>query len=145
VKEITGNLWDYCGKIESVAIAITTNGFVKNNGECVMGRGCAKEATLKYPGISKVLGDMIKESGNHVHRIRDGVYSFPVKHNWWEEADVELIKRSCTEISNLAKESSIIIPRMGCGNGKLKWNDVREAVKNLLDDRFSIITFERRT
>ena len=143
MKEIYGNLWDYCGKIKDVAIAITTNGFVKKNGECVMGRGCAYEATLQYPGISKVLGNLINTNGNNVHRIREGVYSFPVKHNWWEEADIELIKRSCLEISNLAKERTIVIPRMGCGCGRLKWQDVKKEVEKLLDDRFCIITFKR--
>lgn len=73
------NLWDNYGKI-----VITTNGFVKSNGCCVMGRGCAKEAATRYPGIDKRLGDLIKTYGNHVHilgRQDDGRFliTFPVK------------------------------------------------------------------
>lgn len=140
MKEIIGNLWDYHGK-PSTAIAITTNGFIKSNGNCVMGRGCAKEAVRQFELISLDLGKLIKESGNIVHRIYDGLYSFPVKHNWWEKADLELIERSCIQISTMATEDHIIIPRMGCGNGKLNWADVRPVVAPLLNDRFSIITF----
>jgi len=41
------NLWEY----PADARVITTNGFVKNNGEAVMGRGCAREAARKYPRL----------------------------------------------------------------------------------------------
>ncbi len=43
MKEDFGDLWDFDG-----IIAITTNGFVKKDGSCVMGRGCAKEAALRF-------------------------------------------------------------------------------------------------
>lgn len=80
MQEITGNLFDYVGVAD--VLCITTNGFVKANGSCVMGRGCAKTATIKYPGIDKILGDKLKK-GNMVHGlIRDGntvITSFPVK------------------------------------------------------------------
>ena len=39
MKEIRGDLFTQ----EADTICITTNGFVKANGECVMGRGCAKQ------------------------------------------------------------------------------------------------------
>lgn len=81
MREITGNLFDHIGTAN--IICITTNGFVKANGKCVMGRGCAKEATRRWPGIAKILGDRIKDRGNTVHGlIRDDatiIASFPVK------------------------------------------------------------------
>jgi hypothetical protein len=49
MKEIAGELWDH--HKAGVVIAITTNGYVKGNGACVMGRGCAKEARDSFPGI----------------------------------------------------------------------------------------------
>ena len=36
---------------EFPVIAITTNGFVKATGECVMGRGCALTAKRLYPQL----------------------------------------------------------------------------------------------
>ena len=135
-----GNLWDMYDK--GFAIAITTNGFVKNNGECVMGRGCALEAKTRFPNIASELGALIKANGNCVQLIQDRIYSFPVKHNWWEKAELDLIARSCKELTDLS-EGEVYIPRPGCGNGKLKWESVRPILGAELGERFSIITFAR--
>jgi hypothetical protein len=48
------------------AMCITTNGFVKANGECVMGRGCAKQAATYWPDLPKLLGGAIQKYGNVV-------------------------------------------------------------------------------
>jgi len=81
MKEIQGNLFDHIGKAD--AICITTNGFVKSNGECVMGKGCAQEATKRWPGIALLLGDSIKADGNAVIPLisenETVILSFPVK------------------------------------------------------------------
>ncbi|MBM88259.1 MAG: ADP-ribose-binding protein [Gammaproteobacteria bacterium] len=79
--EITGNLWEYIG--EADCICITTNGFVKKNGEAVMGKGCAKQALTRYPDIGLRLGTMLKNEGNKpVELYQDSgtrIWSFPVK------------------------------------------------------------------
>lgn len=79
MKEAKGNMWD----MSCDAICITTNGFVKSNGECVMGRGCAKEAAEYFPEIPKILGGKIKKNGNTVQTIRHfegvAIVAFPVK------------------------------------------------------------------
>jgi hypothetical protein len=64
------------------AFVITTNGFVKNNGEAVMGRGCARQAAERYLGLKKILGGKIREQGNRVILIVNqglALVSFPVK------------------------------------------------------------------
>lgn len=146
MKEVTGNLWTYPADVR----VITTNGFVKKNGEAVMGRGCALEAAKKYPSLPKVLGDHIKSNGNHVSWLYgcdrgELLWSFPVKHNWYEKADLTLIERSARELYNEfnAKKSVkvVVLPRPGCGNGQLNWNDVRPILEPILDDRFHVITF----
>jgi len=81
MQELRGNLFDYVGIAD--AICITTNGFVKNNGECVMGKGCAKTATQLFPGIARILGDCIRADGNNVIPLLSSqgttICSFPVK------------------------------------------------------------------
>jgi hypothetical protein len=143
---IQGELWNGIGKVD--VICITTNGFVKANGECVMGRGCAKEATLRYPDIQIILGDQIKAKGNHCFYLCEEhgtkIYSFPVKHNWWEEADIDLIRRSANEIVKIADQmdwKTVLIPRPGCGNGRLKYSDVEPVLAEILDDRFFVVTY----
>lgn len=144
--EVTGNLWDYPADIR----VITTNGTVKKNGECVMGRGCASEAKKHHPGIARALGRMLEQHGNHVFQLAQGggtLFSFPVKHNWFEKADCRLILRSAKELvavlSNRGMETwSVVLPRPGCGNGQLKWEDVKPVLAPILDDRFHVITFK---
>lgn len=65
------------------ALCITTNGFVKKNGEAVMGRGCALEAAKQLPMLPKILGYHLITHGNQVHYLtyvnNVAVVSFPVK------------------------------------------------------------------
>jgi hypothetical protein len=150
MKEIYGNLWE---QKDIDALCITTNGFVKNNGRAVMGRGCAKEAMIKFaPNLDLHFGQLIREFGNIpvILLSRDkknggSLVSFPVKHNWWEVADLELIKISAIALVRMATLlgwSKIVIPRPGCGNGKLDWKDVKPILEKILDDRFFIISRE---
>ena len=126
--EVYGNLWEYPAN----ARAITTNGFVKSNNECVMGRGCALEATKRYPSFSSVLGQRIKASGNSVHLFvfnNNNIITFPVKDKseicksdrsnvvthmqnkfqsgqmvpgWACKARLDIISRSCKQLIDLA-------------------------------------------
>lgn len=198
MKEVFGNLWEY----QADALCITTNGYTKNNGEAVMGRGCAKESTELFPTISLYLGQKLKRDGNHVafiaaealwrmrkecgagfhagyirnnpvcglpphaddrhvdrysgnpwfddepsqfdsSRYRPIVF-FPVKHHWREQADIELIKRSCGELMELTERQgweTVVLPRPGSGNGRLSWEYVKSNIEDLLDDRIHVITF----
>lgn len=85
MKEIYGNLWDQPSRKDVDAICITTNGFVKTNGEAVMGRGCAKEYAERVPNAPAVLGKAVLEGGNvptvltHDPDTETTVVSFPVK------------------------------------------------------------------
>jgi hypothetical protein len=169
MKEIRGNLFE----VEADAICITTNGFVKANGEAVMGMGCAKTFRDKYESGAARLGTAIKKNGNRVNYLgatsRHKFYSFPVKairetndgtnvvahavgkfglHSvvpgFYCKARLEIIINSClqlVEVADFTGDKNIVIPRMGCGAGELSWDDVRPVVAELLDDRFSIITF----
>lgn len=150
--EVTGNLWTYPADVR----VITTNGTVKKNGECVMGRGCAREAKQTIPEIALVLGSKIKEHGNKVFFLGNlsvdpivHLYSFPVKHNWYEKADIKLIRESAEDLfyqldSVYPNDEGhvFVLPRPGCGNGGLKWNEVKPVLEPILDDRFHVITFK---
>lgn len=147
MREVTGDLFE----VETDALAITTNGSIRRDGAAVMGRGVALTAKTKWPGIELVLGMHLKKFGNHVHRLSDTemkiwghrvprhVYSLPVKHDWREMADVELIRRSLHELK-VAFTGTIALVRPGCGNGGLTWEVVRPIVQDILpDDRFVVV------
>lgn len=59
MREAFGDLWDFHAAPNAVA-CITTNGYVNGRGECVMGRGVARQAKARFPGIAKQLGTLIK-------------------------------------------------------------------------------------
>ncbi len=147
MKEIKGNLWEE----ETELLCITTNGFVKKDGSAVMGAGCAKEAKELFPGIEYKLAELINTYGNVVGPIwKDEagrvIATFPVKHNWYEDADIELIRRSALqlkEVMDTFRIERVVIPRPGCGNGGLDWEtQVKPVLEEIwTDDRFQVITW----
>ncbi len=136
MKEIHGNLWDATEDY----IIITTNGIVKGDGACVMGRGVALQAKDKYPNIPYELGNLITERGNNLHVLSHNLISFPVKDHWKEQAKIKIISRSMTQLKHFADRNpsfSFAMPRPGCGNGRLSWAVVKRVLDSL-DDRFVI-------
>lgn len=169
--EIKGNLWeknswqDGNGKpiqVENSAavwICITTNGQIKKDGKAVMGAGIAKDARDRYKGVDEILAQKLKARGNRVSYLRDlpefgpkgRLLSFPTKQKWKEASSLELIKESAKELSaQFARAKAhyssrtklvVILPRPGCNNGKLNWENVKEILEPILDtDEFLIIS-----
>lgn len=138
MNEIKGDMWvvnpveSVLGDSPRVARVITTNGFVKKNGECVMGAGVALQAKKMNTWLPKIIGEDINKHGNNVF-VYDNVFdgfdliTFPVKHAWWEKANLALIRKSAIQLRALTKDKydAVVMPKPGCGNGKLNWSDVR--------------------
>uniref|UniRef100_A0A6M3X5E3 Macro domain-containing protein n=1 Tax=viral metagenome TaxID=1070528 RepID=A0A6M3X5E3_9ZZZZ len=144
MKEKIGDIW----KANCNIICITTNGIVKKNGELVMGKGIALQAKQRYPRLAKHWGRYVNMSGNvpHMYEFNDvKLLSFPTKNNWMDKSDMSLIKSSTQLIANrsdLWYYKSIALPRPGCGNGGLKWEDVKKEIEPILDDRFIVYSLE---
>lgn len=140
--ESTGNLWDHYRLNPHAWLAITTNGVVRADGACVMGRGIARQAADRWPGLPYTLGGLIQEGGNHVYAVEPWrVLGLPVKHRWDRPADLGLITRSLGELAEAVDSLGIprvYMPRPGCGNGGLRWEVVRPLVA-ILDDRFCVV------
>lgn len=142
---LKANLWDLHAKGDWCCI--TTNGAINSYGKLVMGRGCAKEAAIKFDGLAEQLACRVRADGNHVYSVSTiKLLTFPVKHHWAEAADLKLIRRSAEELANFADTHQwplIYLPRPGCGNGRLNWGDVElEAVWNGLLHKIVIVDFE---
>lgn len=133
--EVFGNAWDYYDN--GYILCITTNGFIKKNGCNVMGAGIALEARKKFPGIDKKFGDLIKNNGHIVQPIHDRLLSFPVKDFWYNNASASIIRESSKQLKVLAllhPKLNFILPRPGCGNGKLCWTNVKPLLIDLPDN-----------
>jgi len=126
MKEETKDLWT------AEILCITTNGYVKSSGQCVMGRGCAYQAKVRYPALPKKLGLLIQKYGNRVFDLgiqedSKRIISFPVKPEtvifngsnavkhmrsrfrvgdtvpgWAAKADLGVIEQSCKQLVALA-------------------------------------------
>lgn len=147
--EIAGDLWE--AHALGHWVTITTNGVVTREGRCVMGRGVAKQAAMKFPTLALALGDEITEYGNIVHFFPAfRIIAFPVKHHWRDTADPKLIVKSAKGlVDRLARLvdpertiKAIYMVRPGCGNGGLTWNQVRPILAPILDDRFIVVDKE---
>lgn len=139
------------------AVVITTNGTITSRGLGVMGRGCALEAVQRYnserqtPGrrpvsLQRRLGRYLAVNGNHVGVLVPPppltLVVFPVKHEWMEPAEPALIRQSVQELIALTNRlgwQRVVLPRPGCGNGGLTWDQVK-AYCAPLDDRFVVVT-----
>ena len=147
MKTVKDDIWKYYN--QGYWITITTNGFVKNNGECVMGRGIALQAKTKFPELPLMIGQAIHQYKNKPlvlpnHRL----ITFPVKHNWFEKADLELIEQSCkllmVEVERLIRTKQLykeilLMTKPGCHNGKLEWKDVEPILDKHFDERIIIV------
>ncbi len=141
MQEITGDLWDY--HHQGHVVVITTGGLIEKDGTCAMPRGCARQARDRFKDISWTLGQQILMHGNHVFDLGHHILSFPVEDSPFEVPDIRLIQQSCRELVELTDYKGwqqVIVPRPGCGGGGLLWEDVKPNLKEILDDRFLIIS-----
>lgn len=144
VQVIRHDLWDLYQ--QGHAIGITTNGFVKTNGEAVMGAGCAKQAAQRFPGLTARMGSLLKQHGNKCFWLKDlRIFTFPVKHVWSEAADPALIELSAAGLRRALDSGNIptpfYLPAPGCGNGKLSWAEVEPILNRHLDDRVVVVMY----
>lgn len=139
--EVAGDIWECAGRGDIVAI--TTNGSLTRDGRAVMGRGVARQAVLRYPGLAEKLGVLLAEQGNHVFDLGCGIVTFPVEETAWSLPDPKIISRSAQELRLLVDCSGwgrIVVPRPGCGGGGLLWQDVRPLLETCFDGRFLVIS-----
>jgi len=141
MEEIIGDIWDYQEQIDSgqCLLCIPTNAIVRSDNTAVMGVGIAAQVKARYPGIERALGTHMVTRGSPYGgpiKFKPEFFSFPTKRNFRNKADIELIKWSTRLLSYFLKvhrtwreEKMILLPRPGCGAGRL---DYETEVKELL-------------
>lgn len=148
MRTATGDLWTYPAQ----AIVIPINWRTKKNGEAVMGAGVAKQAAQRWPWLPRHLGLEIAASKAPKFCIdltarmeSDGpvILSVPTKRDWRDPADLGLIALAPAFLVTMADHydwQTVALPRLGCGLGQLRWEDVRPVLAPILDDRFVVVT-----
>ena len=148
MQESTKDLWAYYDA--GYHVCITTNGFVKRNGEAVMGRGTAAQAKRRFPVLAGTLGTYIGNCGwLGIYELQPRLWCFPVKPakgisdgtnvvssqqyrfplgstvpGWALKARLVIIKVGLAILNSLrvaAPFDYLVLPRPGCGAGELDW------------------------
>lgn len=127
IKYITGNLLES----DSDCLINTVNC------EGYMGKGIAYQFKLRFPENNK---DYVKACNNGALTIgklhfykEDGktIINFPTKDKWRNKSEMDYIEKGLNELVELLPRlniNSIAIPPLGCGNGGLKWDDVKKLI-----------------
>ena len=122
---------------------VTTNSYIRKDGALVMGRGAARQLAGMFPKLPYALGERIEHLGEYnVGVLTDtatglSLGAFQVKFNFADEADLDLIKRSVAELTQVATERSdrtFHLNYPGIGNGKLSIDDVEHLLEPLPDN-----------
>lgn len=121
------------------AFCITTNSYIRNDGELVMGRGIAKVAKQTFEDLPKAFGEkidhletygLIPSNRNEI----DKFVAFQVKTHFRNQADLDLIGKSAEGLLQMAekypdKRFDLNFP--GIGNGGRKQDEVMPIIEDL--------------
>lgn len=148
MKIVKDDIWDYLEK--GYHIVVPTNGWVNKSGEAAMGRGVAFQAKKLYKNLSNAVGNLITKHGNKVfHFPNQKIVIFPTKVHWKGDASIDLIAESLKSLKVLLEknpELKVAMPKIGCGNGRLQWNDVSQVINEIIGkykDRWIIVDNEQ--
>lgn len=124
------------------------------NCEGYMGKGIAYQFKLKYPNNNKDYVKACKNKSLTVGKlhyfIEDNkvIINFPTKDKWRQKSKVEYIINGLNELVKLLPQlniKSIAIPPLGCGNGGLKWENIKPIIiekLNSLKNSYDILIYE---
>lgn len=123
----------------------------------VMGKGIAlmfREAfphnTVLYERVAKAKGIAVGKmfiTENPDYTGPRWIINFPTKKHWRQPSRLEWIQDGLADLAEVLRERSIesvALPPLGCGNGGLRWADVRDAIVRALGslEHVEVIVYE---
>lgn len=140
----TGNILK--SKAEYIFNAVNTVG--------VMGKGLALQIKQKYPDCLKDYEEACRDKRlkpgsvliTYLVKEKINIVQFPTKVHWRDPSKYEYIEEGLKSFTIFLKNHNIqnvtiAIPKLGCGNGKLEWEQVLTLIKKYLSE-FDDIVFE---
>lgn len=130
MKEKIGDLW-----LEPADFrCIPTSGATDQNGCALFDSPWALEAAQRYRDLDADLGRLLAARGNHVHVLRPGLLSFPVKQFQWSGVSVPVVQRSARELCALVGEATTVLPRLVDKDDDATWELVLNTLSSLPDN-----------
>lgn len=143
IKFTTGNI------LESDAVAIVNT----VNCEGFMGKGIAYQFKLKFPKNNHEYSKLCKSNRFNIGDIfvfsenNKIILNFPTKDKWRKKSEYLFIEKGLLTLKNKIIENqiaSVAVPPLGCGNGGLDWDRVKDMIINELGglEKTEIIIYE---
>ncbi len=108
------------------------------NTDGIMGKGLAYQFKKLFPNNFKIYEEKCKNKNFKIGNLlltkenEKIIINFPTKTTWKENSKLEYITEGLKELEKIILEnniSSIAIPPLGAGNGKLDWNLVKKELE----------------
>ena len=144
----TGDLWE--GRADWRVI--TTNLCVRSDGVAVMGRGVARQAADRFPGLPARYGADLRRGIAGLDPIvlepspGYGILCLPVKRRWSEPADLGLIEGALRELAGFAAsrpQEIIRMPVPGVGFGEADPAAVARLLDRYLGEHANVVVVAR--
>lgn len=92
------------------------------------------EARQRYNDLDADLARLLASRGNHVHELRPGVLSFPIKQYDWSGPNLDVIRRSAAELLTIVGDAVTLLPRPVGPADSLSWEEVQPILSTLPDN-----------
>jgi O-acetyl-ADP-ribose deacetylase (regulator of RNase III) len=150
IRYTTGNLLD--APTEALVNAVNETG--------VMGKGIALMFKQAFPESARAYERAAKSGAVRVgkvlvteHRTLVGprwIIHFPTKQHWRDPSKLEWVRDGLADLARVIAElgiTSIAVPALGAGHGKLAWPDVRAEIECALEalDGVDVLVYEPTT
>jgi O-acetyl-ADP-ribose deacetylase (regulator of RNase III)/uncharacterized protein YwgA len=136
IKIVTGNLLD--AKVQALVNTVNTVG--------IMGKGIALQFSEAFHNNYKVYKEACRNKTFKIGTllaVRDHnailgekiIINFPTKQHWRQPSKYEYIESGLQELARYIESNrikSIAIPPLGCGNGGLNWDIVKQMIEKYL-------------
>ena len=133
------NIWNHVNEFDYVCI--TTNSYIKSNGELCMGAGIALEANQRIKGLAKELGYKIRNTCGHL-----GIYNcinvgkwiaFQTKIHYKYNTPIDVLKYSIQKLYTACMENpnkTFALPFPAINHGGKSAEEVYPLIKHLPDN-----------
>lgn len=139
IEFVTGNIFE--SGADCMVNTVNCEGF--------MGKGIAYQFKMRFPQNNADYVKTCKSGKLHIgtiHCFREDniwIVNFPTKDKWREKSKIAYIEKGLDELVKFLIEYQpkvIAIPPLGCGNGGLDWN----IIKNIIVEKLKVVEKEYR-
>ena len=135
MRYVIGNLLE--ADVQALVNTVNTAG--------VMGKGIALQFKERFPTNYKIYNDASKKGLVTVGKMLvtdeptfngiKTIINFPTKQDWYKKSQYAFIEQGLVDLVKVIEEKeikSIAVPPLGCGNGGLRWDKVKDLLEKYL-------------